>query len=78
MQEGVYLNKAMQPISKKLGANIKRIRTEKGMSQGDISRVLDMDRGYICRIENGLKNPTISNIEKIAGALGVSVDELLR
>ena len=58
--------------------NIKRIREQRGMSQGDISRALGMDRGYISRIENGLKNPTIANIEKIAKALEVSDDELLK
>jgi len=68
----------MTQISKRLGDNIRRIRQEKGMSQGDISRALDMDRGYISRIENGTKNPTILNLEKIAKALGVPVVELLK
>jgi transcriptional regulator with XRE-family HTH domain len=68
----------MTQISKRLGDNIKRIRQEKGMSQGDISRALDMDRGYISRIENGSKNPTILNLEKIAKALGVNPDELIK
>jgi len=48
------------------------------MSQGDICRITGMDRGYISRVENGSKNPTISNLEKIAKALGVKPDELLR
>lgn len=65
-------------ISAKLGNNLKRIRTQKGISQGDISRKLNMDRAYISGIENGKRNPTLSNIEKIAKALDVSVDELLK
>ena len=68
----------MAKISKKLGNNIKRIRLKKGMSQGDICRATGMDRGYVSRVENGLKNPTISNLEKIAKALGVTPDELLK
>ncbi|MBU1130737.1 helix-turn-helix domain-containing protein [Patescibacteria group bacterium] len=68
----------MTKISKKLGKNIKRIREEKGMSQGDICRALSMDRGYISRVENGLKNPTLSNLEKIAKALNILPDELLK
>jgi len=67
-----------KPISSKLGNNLKKIRTQKGISQGDISRKLKMDRAYISGIENGKRNPTISSIEKIAQALGVSVDELLK
>ena len=65
-------------ISKKLGDNIKKIRNRKGMSQGDICRALDMDRGYMSAIENGKKNITISQLERLAQALGVSVDKLLK
>ena len=68
----------MEKISQKLGKNIRRIRELKGMSQGDICRVTGMDRGYISRVENGSKNPTIINLEKIANALGVKPDELLK
>jgi len=65
-------------ISKKLGENIKRIRIEKGMTQGDIFRALKLDRGYVSSLESGKRNPTLAMIEKIASALGVSVDELLK
>lgn len=65
-------------ISKKLGANIKKIRTSKGMSQGDICRALEMDRGYMSAIENGKKNITIQQLERLAQALGVSTDKLLK
>lgn len=68
----------MTTISKKLGDNIKKIRETKDMSQGDICRITGMDRGYISRVENGSKNPTIANLEKIAKALGVKPDELLK
>jgi len=57
---------------------MKRIRTKKKMSQGDIARALEVDRGYISNIENGKKNPTIATVAKIANALGVSADELLK
>lgn len=68
----------MDDISKKLGQNIKRIREQKGMTQGDICRALNLDRGYISSIENGKRNPTLSTIKKLADALNVSVDELLK
>jgi len=68
----------MNKISKKLGQNLKRIRTQKGISQGDISRKLNMDRGYISRLENGMKNPTLSTIQKIADFLEVSVNDLIK
>ena len=68
----------MDKISEQLGKNMKRIRAQKGMSQGDIARALEVDRGYISNIENGKKNPTIATIQKLANALGVSADELLK
>ncbi len=68
----------MAHISKKLGQNINKIRISKGMSQGDICRKLDMDRSYMSAIENGKKNITISQLERLAQALGVSVDKLLK
>ena len=65
-------------ISKRLGNNIKKIRTRKGMSQGDICRALDMDRGYMSAIENGKKNITISQLERLAKALDVNSSDLLK
>ena len=68
----------MDKISEQLGNNMKRIRAKKKMSQGDIARALEADRGYISNIENGKKNPTLATIQKLAHALGVSPDELLK
>ena len=64
--------------SKKLGRNIKRIREQKKMSQGDICRALGFDRAQMSNIEAGKGNPTLATIEKIAQALGVASDELLK
>ncbi len=68
----------MAKISKKLGQNIKQIRLRLKMSQGDICRKLDMDRSYMSTIENGKKNITIQQLGRLAEALGVSVDKLLK
>lgn len=68
----------MAQISKKLGQNIKRIRLKKRMSQGDVCRAIEMDRSYMSAIESGKKNITIAVLEKLANALDVSVDELLK
>ena len=68
----------MDKISEQLGKNMKRIRAKKKMSQGDIARALEVDRGYISNIENGKKNPTLATIQRLAQALGISADELLK
>jgi transcriptional regulator with XRE-family HTH domain len=68
----------MQSESTKLGLNLKKIRTKKNISQGDIARDLGVSRGFISTIENGKTNPTLSTISKLAKALSVSSDELLK
>jgi len=68
----------MSESSQKLAENMRRIRTRKNMSQGDICRALGVDRAYISTIESGKQNPTLATVEKIAKALGVSVNELLK
>jgi len=68
----------MAQISQKLGQNIKRIRLKKQMSQSDICRAIDMDRSYMSAIEGGKVNVTLVVLEKLANALDVSVDELLK
>jgi len=68
----------MNKISTKLGQNLKKIRTQKKMSQGDIARNLGVDRGYISNIENGKKNPTLATVDKLAKALDVPANELLK
>lgn len=64
--------------SEKLGKNLKRIRTVKGISQGQIGRTIEVDKSFISNIENGKTNPTLSTIAKIAKAVGVSVGELMK
>lgn len=68
----------MREISAKLGKNLKKIRTAKKLSQGAIARKLDVHRAYVSGIENGKRNPTLATVEKLANALGVSADELLK
>ena len=68
----------MNEESVKLGMNLKRIRTKKDISQGDIAKELGVDRGFISTIENGKTNPTLATIAKLAKAVGVTTNELLK
>ena len=68
----------MKTSSIKLGKNIKRIRDRKKISQGDMCRACGFDRAQMSNIEAGKGNPTLATIEKIAQALGVASDELLK
>lgn len=62
---------------KRFAANMKQIREEKNMSQGDVFRATKIERAYISNLEAGRQNPTLETIEKIAHALGVEVSELI-
>ena len=62
----------------KLGQNLRKLRLKKDMSQVDLATALSVDRAYISNIENGRMNPTLSTLEKISKALGISSSELLK
>ena len=68
----------MGKSAKKLGENIRRIRLAKDMTQGDLCRKLEIDRAYMSNVESGKKNPTLSTIERIAKALDVSIEKLIK
>ncbi len=63
-------------IKLKIGQRIKDLREKAQMSQKDLAYTADLDRSYIASIENGQRNVSIVNIEKIATALGASLKEL--
>ncbi len=62
-------------VKLKIGLRIKELRETKVMSQKDLAYTADLDRSYIASIENGQRNVSIVNIEKIAVALGVTLKE---
>lgn len=62
-----------------IGKTIRKYRQEKGMSQEALARAADLSLPTIVKIESGeTPNPSIDTVKKIAAALGVSIDELLK
>ena len=57
----------------KIGKRLKELRNEKGLSQEKFSFICELDRTYIASIEQGKRNVSVANIEKIAKALDMSV-----
>jgi transcriptional regulator with XRE-family HTH domain len=53
--------------------NIRRLRVLKGLSQEALAAEAEIDRTYISQLERELKNPTVSMLEKVAGALGCDI-----
>lgn len=60
----------------KFGERVREVRKEKGLSQEELSFKADLHRTYIGMIERAEKNITLVNIEKIANALDVSINDL--
>lgn len=66
-----------EEFRRQLGVRIAQLRAEKGMSQRKFALVLELDRVTLNRIESGHGNPTLSTLERIAGGLDISIQELL-
>jgi len=58
-----------------IGQRIKFLREQAAMSQKDLAYTADLDRSYIASVENGCRNISIVNIEKITNALNVPLKE---
>lgn len=59
-----------------VGEQIKRIRAAKGLSQKEVTITAKIDKAQYSRIENGKTDPSVSTVERIAKALGISLAEL--
>ena len=69
----------MSKENQTIGETIRKYRLQKGISQDKLSKLADVAFHTIVKIESGATpNPTIDTVKKIAAALGVSVDELLK
>jgi transcriptional regulator with XRE-family HTH domain len=62
---------------KQLGAEIRRLRTEKGWLQGELARRTGIRQSRLSRIERGHQAPPVSDLLAIRDALGISLDELV-
>ncbi len=65
-------------ILDKFGKRVRDERLQRGLSQEELAEKAELHRTYIGMIERGEKNITLINIQKIAKALVITVDELLK
>lgn len=61
----------------RLGKQIVKMREAKGLSQADLSRIVEKEPPSINRLEKGKINPSVTYLREIAKGLGVSLSELL-
>lgn len=65
-------------ILKKMAGNVKRLRNSKKWSQETLAKKSGLHRTYISSIENKNRNVSLINVKKIADALSVKPEELIR
>lgn len=61
-----------------LGEKIHKLRTEKNLSQGDLSELLEVSRQSVSKWENGAAIPDLDKIIKLSEIFGITIDELVK
>jgi transcriptional regulator with XRE-family HTH domain len=64
-------------ISGHLARNLATLRHTRGLTQEALAKTCSLPRSTIANLESGEGNPSLSVLLKVAGALGVPIDELL-
>lgn len=67
----------IEDISVKFGKRVRELRLQKKLSQGKLAKIFGVHPTYISGIERGKRNLSLKNIEKLAGALGVQIEDLV-
>lgn len=65
-------------ILTEFGSVIRELRLERQISQEALADICGLHRTYVSDIELGKRNISLENIEKIANALGVSIEFIFR
>lgn len=61
----------------RFGKTLRRVRTERGISQEKLAELAGLHRTYVSTVERGLRNISLLNIEKLALALEVPMSKLM-
>lgn len=64
-------------VLRKVGENIKKLRTDRGLSQFELANEAEVPKNQVGRIERAEINTTILTLHKIAAALKVDITLLL-
>ena len=65
-------------VNKQLGMRVRYLREQKKMTLEDLSFEANVNKNYLSDLERGNRNPTVKILERIAVALGITLEELFR
>lgn len=71
------MNKDEHIIKKKFGANLRKLREEREMTQTDLAFEVGMEPSHVSRIERGVTDTSLTTIIKLADALKITPAELM-
>ncbi len=64
-------------VRQRLAQNVRRERHDKGWSQEELADRAQLHRTYISGVERGVRNPTVTVVDKIAAALDTTAARLI-
>jgi len=59
------------------GENIKKIREQKGLLQKQIASHLDLDKSSYSKLEKGLREVKVSELQKLSSIFGMTLDQIV-
>jgi CheY-like chemotaxis protein/DNA-binding XRE family transcriptional regulator len=63
-------------LKRRFGSSVREWRSRRGISQEELAERAGLHRTYVSDIERGARNVSLESIEKLAGALEISVSTL--
>lgn len=66
------MNSEVEMVLEKIGARVRELRKAQNLSQEKFALKAEIDRTYLAGIEQGKRNPSMKNMEKIINALGTT------
>ena len=67
----------MEDLAKLVGERLRAARQERGWSVGALAETAGIGKGSLSEVENGMRNPTLSTLYALAGALELPLSDLL-
>lgn len=64
-------------VRARVGRNMKRLREARDWSQEELADQAGIHRTYVSGVERGVRNPTVTVLEKLAIALGATLPDLV-
>lgn len=65
-------------VRERVGLNLQRLRRDAGLSQEELADRSRVHQTYLSGVERGVRNPTVTVLQRIAQALGLDIEDVVR